>query len=117
MEHWTLTLSRHTAPGSSVTGSGSASATPTSIRNTPSVAISWNATMQLFYRLPDGTIKFQEFDGSNWYGQSATIIKARADSDLAVIGVATGSIRTVFTAFITRLLPILTLIFRYECMP
>ena len=96
MEHWTLTLSRHTTPGATVTGSGSASATPTSIKNTPSAALSWNTTMQLFYKLPDGTITFREFDGSNWLGQSITVIKARADSDLAVIGVATGSVRTVY---------------------
>lgn len=73
--------------------------------------------MQLFYKLPDGTITFREYDGRDWLGESVTVIKARADSDLTVIGVDTGSVRTVFTAFITRVLPILTLFFRYECIP
>ena len=117
LEHGSLTSSSHTPLGATVTGPVSASATPTAIQNTPSVALSWNATIQLFYKLPDGTIKFREFDGSNWLGQSATIFKARADSGIAAIGVWWGSVRLVYIAFITRLLPILTPFFRYECIP
>jgi len=108
MEHWSLTSSSHTIPGATVTGSVSASVTPTSIQNTPSVALSWNNTTQLFYKLPDGTTTFRTFDGY-WLGVTATVIKPRADSGLAAVYWLDGPVQVVFTAFIIRLSPILML--------
>jgi len=116
MEHWSLTSGSHTVPGATVTGSISSSATPTAIQNIPSVALSWNTTMQLFYKLPDGTITFRTFDGLNWLGVTATVIKARADSGLAAIYWLDGPVQVVFTSFITRLFPILIPLLRYECI-
>ena len=84
-------------------------------QNTPLAAFSWESNhIQIFYKLPDGTIGSRDSDGSKWLGQWDGIVKPRANSPLATVGWLDGDVRQVCIA-ITPLLLILILCFRYEC--
>ena len=116
MEHWSLTSSRHIAPVTTTTIFVSSSATPA-----PAV-LHWGGSdnkTQLFFQLSDGTIKLKEFDGRDWVDRTPTgaQIEARNGSGLAAISWLEGTIPEACKAFITRLLPILTLFFSCECIP
>ena len=103
-------------PEITTTASAPGPATPTPTQNTPLAAFSWNTShIQIFYKLPDGTIGSRDSDGSKWLGQWDGIVKPKADSPLATVGWLDGDVRQVCIA-ITPLLLILILCFRYGCI-
>ena len=85
-------------------------------QNTPLAAFSWESNhIQIFYKLPDGTIGSRECDRSKWLDPWGGIVKLRADSPLAAVSWLDGDVRHVCIA-ITPLLLILILCFRSQCI-